>query len=154
MKKDLFSGLFFLIAGFLLLVTIPFSIPYDDQLTQMGPRFFPTFLSLLLALLGLGLCIQAYHQRRKTSEDHEPPFPEAAAPAITIRDEAKVIALYGIMLLSAVLFIFFRYLVAMPLAATAMLVLFNVKDWRYYAVLYLFIALFYFIFVKLMYVQL
>jgi hypothetical protein len=154
MKKDLYIGVFFLVLGVFLWTTIPYSIPHDDQLTQMGPRFFPTFLSVLLTLLGAVLAVQAHLHGKKREIPPAAEVLEMDAPVITMKDEIKVAVLFCIMILSCVLFIFFRYIVAMPLAATAMLLLYNEKKWHSYVILYLFIALFYFIFVKLMYVQL
>lgn len=149
MKKDFFSGVFCILLGIFLWLTIPISIPHDDQLTQMGPRFFPAFLSLVLTGLGVVLSVQSRGWRSSV-----PKTSQEGTAALTKKDEAKVLILFGIMILSCVLFGLFRYIVAMPVAATAMLALYNVKKWQAYVVLYLFIALFYFVFVKLMYVQL
>lgn len=159
MKKDFFSGVFCMALGIFLWLTIPISIPHDDQLTQMGPRFFPTFLSLVLTGLGVVLSVQAYPRKRERKESKRgsssvPEDSQEGIAAVTKKDEVKVLILFGIMILSCVLFGYFHYIVAMPVAATAMLALYNVKNWQPYVVMYLFIAMFYFVFVELMYVQL
>jgi len=159
MKKDFFSGIFCILIGVFLWLTIPISIPHDDQLTQMGPRFFPAFLSLVLTGLGVVLSIQAYPWKKEwnisrvQNSSALDTSPEGQV-ALTKKDEAKVVLLFGIMILSCVLFSLFRYIVAMSVSATAILALYNEKKWSAYVSLYIFIILFYFIFAKLMYVQL
>lgn len=159
MKKDFFSGTFCILIGIFLWLTIPISIPYDDQLTQMGPRFFPAFLSQVLTGLGVILALQAYPWKKEWNISRVQNFSvldtsQEGQAALTKKDEAKVVLLFGIMILSCVLFSLFRYIVAMSISATAMLVLYNEKKWQAYVSLYIFIILFYFIFAKLMYVQL
>ncbi|MDX9957193.1 MAG: tripartite tricarboxylate transporter TctB family protein [Clostridia bacterium] len=159
MKKDFFSGIFCILLGAFIYLTIPSTIPHDDLLTQMGPRFFPSFLSLALILLGLVLSVQSYPWKAgwKASKEQSTTIhgdTEAEAGVVNREDEAKVLMLFIIMVFASVLLGFFRYIVAMPIAATAMLALYKVKKWQYYLILYVFILLFYFVFVKLMYVQL
>jgi ABC-type xylose transport system permease subunit len=132
--------------GIFLWVTIPVSIPHDDPFSQMGPRFFPTFLAAALTVLGIILGVQTYLQKNKGKS-------EAPVRAAAVADEIPVILLFFIMIASCLLFSFFRYMISMPIAVTAMLLLFKVRKWQSYCILYVFVAAFYFIFVKLMYVQ-
>jgi hypothetical protein len=152
MKKDFFCGIICAFFGLLFLLAIPVSIPHNDLLTQMGPRFFPSLLSGGLIVLGTILVIQSLIRKRERGGIS--PASLAAQYAISSKDEARAIILFFIMAASCVLFAYFRFIISMPLAVTVMLVSFKVKNWKAYGFLYAFIALLYFVFVKLMYVQL
>jgi ABC-type xylose transport system permease subunit len=147
MKKDFFSGILCSCFGILLWLTIPVSIPHDDPFSQMGPRFFPAFLAAALTVLGVILAVRASIQKSKWKT-------ETPVRAAELAREIPVALLFFIMIASCLLFAFFRYIISMPVAVTVMLLLFRVRKWQSYCILYLFVAAFYFIFVKLMYVQL
>jgi hypothetical protein len=58
LSKDLLSGLFFLVVGvFLVIESLFYPI---GTLLRMGPGYFPLLVGALMALIGLGLLLQAY----------------------------------------------------------------------------------------------
>ena len=147
MKKDFYCGLFFFGFGLFLWLTIPYSIPQIDLITRMGPRFFPTVFSAAMTILGALLALQSFIQRDKWKK-------ETSARTLILKDEIPIIISFVIMVGACILFAYFRYLISMPVFVTVLLLYYKIKKWHYYLILYGFIVLFYFIFVKLMYVQL
>ena len=147
MKKDLFSGLFFSGLGLILWLTMPYSIPHIDQFSQMGPRFFPSFFSIVLIFLGLVLAVQSFPKRGSRKNG-------AATEGFPLKAEIPILISFLIMIGACVLFSYFRYLISMPISVTAMLLFYKVKKWYIYLTMYTFVALFYLIFAKMMYVQL
>ena len=145
MKKDFFCGLFFLGLGLLVWLTIPISIPHVDQFSPMGARFFPTFFSIILTVLGFILALQSLVKKASWKK-------EKIEYALIIKEEIPVFVTFLIFTVSCILFDRFQFLVAMPIAVTTMLVYYKEKKWYYYCIMYAFIVLFYLIFTRFMFV--
>lgn len=147
MKRDFFCGIFFFTFGLFMWLTIPFSIPQIDLFTQMGPRFFPTFFSIVMTLLGFILALQSFLKKDSWKK-------EATAKALELKREIPVFVTFIIMAVSCFLFSRFQYLISMSIAVTVILLFFKTKKWYHYFILYVFIILFYFIFTRFMFVPL
>ena len=53
--RDIGWGLFFLLLALFIWIIAPYQIPVPRQVTAMGPRFFPRFVSILLGFVSFGL---------------------------------------------------------------------------------------------------
>jgi hypothetical protein len=134
--------------GLSIWLTLPLTIPQQDTLTQMGPRFFPGFVAGLLTVLGFLLAARELAGARLNKRKQDPP------PATSEINEKRVFLFVVIMVLTGFVLQWTNYFVALSLCATCVLLLFRVKRLGHYFILGLFIAGMYFVFVKLMYVQL
>ena len=122
-KKDILSGLVFLMLGIAVLICVPLTIQ-DPQLSSVGPRFFPNFIGWSMVVISTALIIQTVLKQRK-----------AGLPLTLFEkkvQDADKAASAVIMLLYAVLFDKIGYFPSTLLCMTALLVLFKVKHiWSY-----------------------
>ena len=147
MKRDFYCGVFFFCFGLILLYVSRNFILDLDRYSRMGPKFFPTLFSVVTTILGALLMLQTFVQRGSWKK-------ETQVQIINVKEEFPIFITCIIMVVACILFTYFRYLISMPIAATAMLVFYKTKKWHYYVIMYAFSIIFYYIFVKLMYVQL
>ena len=126
-KKDILSGLVFLMLGIAVLICVPLTIQ-DPQLSSVGPRFFPNFIGWSMVVISTALIIQTVLKQRKAGLPltlFEKKVQDADKAAERRNNELRAAASAVIMLLYAVLFDKIGCM-------TALLVLFKVKHiWSY-----------------------
>ena len=133
-KKDILSGLVFLMLGIAVLICVPLTIQ-DPQLSSVGPRFFPNFIGWSMVVISTALIIQTVLKQRKAGLPltlFEKKVQDADKAAERRNNELRAAASAVIMLLYAVLFDKIGYFPSTLLCMTALLVLFKVKHiWSY-----------------------
>ena len=147
MKRDFFCGVFSFAFGLIIWITIPYTIPHIDRFSHMGPRFFPRFFAIGITVMGFLLALQSLAQRSSWKKD-------APKDIFVLKDEVPVLMSYLVMIATCVMFARFKYLISMPVAVTVLLLLYKEKKWYSYLSMYVFIAILYFVFSKVMHVQL
>ena len=133
-KKDIISGLLFLVFGIVVLICVPLTIQ-DPQLSSVGPRFFPNFIGWGMVIISIALIIQTIFNQKKAGLPltlFEKREKDAAKVAETRANELRAAASATIMLLYAILFDKIGYFPSTLLCMTALLALFRVKHiWSY-----------------------
>lgn len=143
--RDRLSGIFFIALGIFLWYAIPIYVPQIDELTKMGPRFFPKIISVMLIILSIMLIVGTFN--KKNQNDNQ-------KVEFIWSEEVKVILLLAITIFYVIILEPIGYKIATPLVSVAIMTVFKVRKWYNYLIIFSFIGLVYFIFQKLMYVQL
>ena len=137
-KKNLLSGLVFLLIGVIVLIAAPIYIN-DPQVSAVGPRAFPQFIGWAMIIISTILISQsALKQHRaglpliEKKDKKTLTEEERAARKTAVRNELRAFAALAIMLAYALLFDKIGYFASTFLAVTAYLVLLRVKSiWSY-----------------------
>lgn len=137
-KKNLLSGLVFLVIGLAVIIAAPLAIK-DPQVSAVGPRAFPVFIGWAMVIISIALMGQTMFKQKKAGlplwekkQSVELTPEEAAQKKEALRNEIRAFAALAIMLAYALLFDKIGYFASTFLAITAYLVLLRVKNiWSY-----------------------
>lgn len=146
-SKNRISGFFFLFLGIFLWIAIPYQIK-SDGMTTMGPEFFPKFLSVGLIILSILLIIQTFVKEKQGRGQNSKNFD------INLKSELRVLLIFFIITIYAVMIPYLGFVISTILFMGIALFLLNVRKWYFYGALIAFSFVVYYVFEKLLYVQL
>ena len=134
-KKNILSGLFFLIIGVVIIILTPFAVE-DPQVSAVGPREFPSFIGWAMVLISLTLIGQAMYKQHKTGQVifafKESSSEKKDRDKESIKNELRAFTALIIMLGYAISFDKIGYFASTFLAVTAYLFLLRVRRiWSY-----------------------
>ena len=134
-KKDIISALVFLALGIGVLISVPLTIQ-DPGISVMGPRVFPNFIGVCMVLLSTVLLATTLLKARKDPAVKAEKEKSKEEKAADLKNELRALAMAGIALLYACTFEPLGYFVSTFIAVTLSMLLFKVKKWWAYPLLY------------------
>ncbi|MBQ9197390.1 MAG: tripartite tricarboxylate transporter TctB family protein [Clostridia bacterium] len=138
-RKNILSGLIFLVIGIVVLVATPLAVK-DPQVSAVGPRAFPSFIGGAMVALSLALIGQAIYRQHKAGLPLLNIIGERRKDADEkregLKNETRAFIALAIMLIYAILFDKIGYFASTFLAITAYLLLLRVKSVWSYAISY------------------
>lgn len=124
--RDLAAGGLFLIIGIATLVLIPGQIPNADRGLEVGPRYLPQMMGIIITALSGGLILKTLFQvRRNTAE---------RASASSLVPTLQGLGIIGLILLWLGGLQVAPYLVVSPVVVVAGLLMFGVKTPRHHLI--------------------
>ena len=168
-KRDIGWGIFFLLfAGFVWLV-VPHQIPVPARPSAMGPRFFPRVISLILAIVSLGLVLSTLlkHKRdMKENQDEEITGNENGETKLwksffqfnfnkdLLNSELRALLVFLVMIIYTVLMPVIGFVISSTMAGIAILIILGEGKWYYYPIIFVIVYVIYYVFRFYLYVQL
>ena len=152
-KKDMISALVFLVLGIAVLISVPLTI-VDPQISVMGPRVFPNFIGISMVVLSLALMLQTLLKAKKNGEFKKSTAKTAEEKKSNMSNQMRALLMAGIALLYAFTLEPLGYFVSTFIASTLTLLLFKVKKWWAYPLIYAVAFLIWLAFTTLLYVRL
>ena len=135
-KKNLISGLVFMLIGIIVLVAAPIYIK-DPQVSAVGPRAFPQFIGWAMVVISAALIGQAAYKQHRAGlplieKKEKQECTDGSTKKAAVYNELRAFGALLIMLAYAFLFDKIGYFASTFLAVTAYLLLLRVKSiWSY-----------------------
>ena len=151
-KKDRICALFFIGLAIAMLAIIPFQTAGALSLQRLGAGFFPSLAAVLVGIMGIAMLISTFltgasGDKKETEEKAE----------VKYNRKKEVLTAFSVVLLLLVYIQILRFtgfIIGSILLSTGILVIFKVKTWYYYLIMYGFIVSFFFLFTRVLFVQL
>ena len=144
--QDRISGAVLLLLAITLWILIPYEVKAFD-VSKMGPRFFPQFLSIALMVLSGTLTLKSFN-RSSYEEGEEDETDKSDISELRVGKIFLLLIIY-IGIIEKIGFL----MSTAAIMSVAMYVL-KVRKWYYYMVFYVIIFIIYYVFKEIMYVQL
>ncbi|MCG8482838.1 MAG: tripartite tricarboxylate transporter TctB family protein [Clostridia bacterium] len=149
MKKhiqDRISGVVLLLLAITIWVLIPYEIKAFD-VSQMGPRFFPQFLSIALMVLSGILILKSFNKSgyEEAKEDETDPWDIS---------ELRVGKIFLLLIIYIGIIEMVGFLISTVVIMSIAMYILKVRKWYHYVIFYVIVFIIYYVFKEIMYVQL